>query len=158
MASRKQKDTANCLSWYAEWLSSDFCPQQSIHGEPMKSSFRSQIGLVLRQAWFINGCFFNSEVWNGYTDTDLADLIVIDHQIMRLITNCQAKVPVEMLYLETAELPIQGIISVRRLLYLHEILSRNDSELINQVYCDMKESPLKDDWIHLVLKDKLKID
>ena len=77
---------------------------------------------------------------------------------MRLITNCQAKVPVEMLYLETAELPIQGIISVRRLLYLHEILSRNDSELINQVYCAMKESPLKDDWIHLVLKDKLKLD
>ena len=179
-------------------LSSDMCPQQLIHGQPMKSSekekylgdyvtrygnskttirerktrgnaivsemrallrdiplgsFRTQIGLVLRQAWFIIGCFFNSEVWSGYTDSDLSDLIVIDHQIMRLITNCQAKVPVEMLYLETAEMTIQSIISVRRLLYHHEILYRSDSELIKQIYCAMKEAPLKDDWVHLVLKD-----
>ena len=116
-------------------------------------SFRTQIGLVLRQAWFLNGCFFNSEVWSGYSHNDLSDLIVIDHQILRLITNCQSKVPVEMLYLETAQLPIEGVISVRRLLYLHEILSRNESELIHEVYIAMKEAPLKDDWYHLVRKD-----
>ena len=62
-------------------------------------SFRTQIGLVLRQAWFLNGCFFNSEIWSGYSVNDLSDLIVIDHQILKLITNCQSKVPVEMLYL-----------------------------------------------------------
>ena len=83
---------------------------------------------------------------------------MIDHQILRLITNCQAKVPVEMLYLETAQMSIQSIISVRRLLYLHEILSRNPSELIHQVYIAMKEAPLKDDWIHLVKQDLDKID
>ena len=87
-------------------LSSDMCPQQLIHGKPMKSSeqekylgdyvtrygnskatirerktrgnaivsemrallrdiplgsFRTQIGLVLRQAWFINGCFLTQK-------------------------------------------------------------------------------------------------
>ena len=92
-------------------------------------SFRTQIGLVLRQAWFLNGCLFNSEVWSGYIDSDLSDLVIIDHQIMRLITNCQSKVPVEMLYLELAEMPIESIISVRRLLYLHEILSRSENEM-----------------------------
>jgi hypothetical protein len=121
-------------------------------------SFRTQIGLVLRQAWFLNGCLFNSEVWSGYIDSDLSDLVIIDHQIMRLITNCQSKVPVEMLYLESAQLTIQSIISVRRLLYLHEILSRSESELIYQVYSAMKEAPLKDDWIHLVRKDMVNID
>ena len=48
---------------------------------------------------------------------------------------------------------IEGVISVRRLLYLHEILSRNESELIHEVYIAMKEAPLKDDWYHLVRKD-----
>ena len=43
---------------------------------------RTQIGLILRQAWFINGCFVNSEVWSGYTDSDLKDLEVIDHDIL----------------------------------------------------------------------------
>ena len=59
---------------------------------------RTQIGLVLRQAWFINGCFVNSEVWTGYSESDLKDLEVMDHDILRAITGSQAKVPTEMLY------------------------------------------------------------
>ena len=66
------------------------------------------------------------------------------------------KAPVEILYLETSQIPIKDIISVRRLLYLHEILSIDQSELIYQIYSAMKEAPLKDDWIHLVEDDKIK--
>ena len=112
---------------------------------------RTQIGLVLRQAWFINGCFVNSKVWSGYTDSDLKDLEVNDHDILRAITGAQAKVPTEMLYLETAEVPVKSVIIVRRLLYLQTILQGHKSELTRQIYKAMKEDPIKDDWIHLVL-------
>ena len=61
---------------------------------------RTQIGLTLRQAWFINGCFVNSEVWSGYTDSNLKELEVIDHNILRAITGAQAKYPTKMLYLQ----------------------------------------------------------
>ena len=47
-------------------------------------------------------CRFNSEVWNGISDTDLKDLSVIDHKIMRVITGAHSKVPIEMLYIETS--------------------------------------------------------
>ena len=90
---------------------------------------RTQTGLVLRQAWFINACFVNSEVWSGYTDSDLKGLEVIDHDILRAITGTQAKVPIEMLYLETAQVPVKSAIIVRRLLYLQTILQRHESEL-----------------------------
>ena len=50
-----------------------------------------------------NGCFVNSEVWTGYSDSDLKDLEVIDHDIFSAITGAQAKVPAKMLYLETAQ-------------------------------------------------------
>ena len=90
-------------------------------------SRRTEIGLVVRQAWFLNGCFFNSEVWSGHSDRDLKDLQIIDHSILRLITGAQAKVLSEMLYLETAQLPIINVITVRRLLYLHTILTRHDN-------------------------------
>jgi hypothetical protein len=79
--------------------------------------WRTQIGLTLRQAWFLNGSVFNSEVWSGFIDNDLDDLEVIDHSIIRLITGAQAKVPVEMLYLETALLPVKSGISVSTALY-----------------------------------------
>ena len=114
---------------------------------------RTQIGLVLRQAWFINGCFVNCEVWTGYSESDLKDLEVIDHDILRAITGAQAKVPTEMLYLETAQVPIKSVIVVRRLLYLQTLLHRHKNELTRQIYDAMKEEPLKDDWIHLVTKD-----
>ena len=120
--------------------------------------WRTQIGFTLRKAWFLNGSLFNSEVWSGYTDNDLEDLEVIDHSIIRLIVGAQAKVPVEMLYLETAELPIKSVISVRRLAYLHTILLRHNSELIKQIYTAMKDRPLKLDWITLVKKDMAEIN
>ena len=88
---------------------------------------RTQIGLVLRKAWFINNCFGNSEIWCGFSENDLHDLEVLDHQILRLITGSQLRVPVEMLYLETSQVPIKDILSVRRLMYLYEILSRDQN-------------------------------
>ena len=78
---------------------------------------RTQIGLILRKAWFLNSCLANSEIWIGISDTDLKDLEIIDHKIVRVITGSQSKVPVEMLYLDTSELPISHVISVRRLNY-----------------------------------------
>jgi hypothetical protein len=48
-------------------------------------SRRLEIGLTLREAWFINGTLFNSEVWCAYTKTDLKDLIIIDKKILRVI-------------------------------------------------------------------------
>ena len=79
---------------------------------------RTQTGLIFRQAWFINGCFFNSEIWTGVNDNDMKYLTTIDHKILRLITGAQAKVPSEMLFLETSQLPIKNIIVLRRILYL----------------------------------------
>ena len=99
--------------------------------------------LALRQAWFLNGCLFNSEVWSGYCDSDLECLKIIDHKILRLIRGAQAKVSVEMLYLESACLPVKDVISARTLSYLHTILSRHTDEITHQIYTEMKKTSSK---------------
>ena len=53
---------------------------------------RVEIGLSLRDAWFLNGCLFNSEVWGAFNDKDLKQLEVIDHMLLRTILGAQAKV------------------------------------------------------------------
>ena len=63
-----------------------------------------------------------------------------------------------MLYLETSQVPIKDILSVRRLMYLYELLSRDKNELIHQIYITMKEDPLKDDWINLIKEDMIKFN
>ena len=115
---------------------------------------RTQIGIDLRKSWFLNSCLFNSEVWSGVSETNLKDLNIIDHQILQAITGAQAKVPTEMLYLETSQLPLSHVISVRRLVYWHTILKRQPTELTRQIYNAMKDNPIKGDWIEL-LKDDL---
>ena len=119
---------------------------------------RTQIGLELRKAWFHNKCLFNSEVWNGISDTDIKDLSIIDRKILRVITGSQAKVPIEMLYLETSQIPIPHILSIRRILYWHTLLKRLREELTSQVYYAMKVSPLKGDWINLLKEDHEKVE
>ena len=63
---------------------------------------RTKTGLVLRQAWLKNGCFFNCEICTGVNDIDLKNLTIIDHKIMSLITGAQAKVPTKMIFLVTS--------------------------------------------------------
>ena len=83
---------------------------------------------------------------------------VIDHKILRTIVGAHAKTPTEMLYLETGELDIPSVMSVRRLMYWYNIVKRHKGELISQVYNAMKANPIKGDWIHLVVDDLNKMD
>ena len=74
---------------------------RSILTEIPLGSRKVEIGLALRDAWFLNGILFNSEVWSSYAQKHIEELMVIDDMILQTITGAQAKVPVEALYLET---------------------------------------------------------
>ena len=63
-----------------------------------------------------------------------------------------------MLFLETSELPIENVIEIRRILYLQNILKRNEDELVRRVFCAMNNSPLKGDWSIQVYEDMRRID
>ena len=114
---------------------------------------RTRVGLELWHAMFLNGALFNSETWTGLIQKDISQLEVIDHKILRVITGAHSKVPLEMLYLETGKMDISSVMSVRRVLYWHNIKRRHKKELISQVYNAMKSKPVKGDWINLVKAD-----
>ena len=73
--------------------------------------------------------------------------------ILRSILGAQAKVAVETFYLVTRTMSIKSVISVRRMLYLKNILSRHKDEVIRKVYFAMKEKPYKGDWYNQVKSD-----
>ena len=121
-------------------------------------SKRFEIGLTLRESWFMNGTLYNSEVWYAYNECDLKVLAVLDRKILRLILNSHSKSPSEILYLETGCLPLKDVIVVRRLSYLHTILNRPDNEIIKKVYMAQKKNPCKGDWVNLINADKRDLD
>ena len=115
---------------------------------------RVEIGLDLRKAWFLNGILFNSEVWPKLTKQEENDLAKMDQYLLRSILGAHSKVPCEILYLETASIPVNDVIAGRRLNYLHTLVSRPEDELTRKVYAAMKGSPSSGDWCELVAKDK----
>ena len=115
--------------------------------------YRTEIGLQLRQAMFINGLLFNSEVWQGAGSSDIKCLENVDHQLMRVICNGHAKTPLEFMYMETAAQPLKYYIASRRIMYLHNILNKSSNELIHRVYLAQRDNPTKGDFVELVKAD-----
>ena len=116
-------------------------------------NLRVQIGLELRKSWLINGILFNSEVWYGMKDSDIASFVIIDQYLIRGLVNSHAKTPIEHLYLETGSLPIKYIIMSRRLIYLKEIIDRPESEIVKKIYRCQRANPDIGDWCQLVDQD-----
>ena len=115
--------------------------------------YRIKVGLQLRQALFINGVMFNSEVWHGVKMADIELLSVLDNQILRYICGAHAKTPTEFLFLETGSLPLSYIIASRRMIYLQNILKRNQNELVRRVYIAQRNNPTEGDYCSLVEED-----
>jgi hypothetical protein len=114
---------------------------------------RLQIGLMLRDAMFVNGVLCNSEVWHNISQKHIEELETVDHAVMRHIIGAHAKVPTEFLYLETGTLQLSKVVSMRRMMYLQNIVKRQDNELVKRIYEAQKESPVKGDWTEQVKSD-----
>jgi hypothetical protein len=84
---------------------------------------------------------------------DIEVFAQLDHYLMRKIIGAHSKVPLEMLYLETATIPIEYIIASRRINYLHTVVSRDNNELVRRVYDAQRKNPSKGDWCDMVNED-----
>ena len=114
---------------------------------------RLEAGLTLRESWFLNGTLFNSEAWGEFSKSDISELEVLDRKILRLCLGAHSKSPSEMLYLESGQLSISNVISVRRLCYFQNILKRHESEIVKRIYIAQKNNPSPGDWIYRVKED-----
>ena len=112
-----------------------------------------QVGLMLREAMFLNGVLHSSEAWHEITTTHVAQLELVDHQLMRTILSAHAKTPTEFLYLETGALPVKYVISSRRLNYLKHIHMKSEHELVKRVFQAQRDDPKKGDWWQAVQSD-----
>ena len=117
-----------------------------------------EVGLKLREAKLHNGILFNSEAWSNLADTDMEKLEIVDRAALRALIGGHkggghSKCSKAFYYLEYGTLMIKHLVMIRRMMYHHHILRRNDCEVIKKVYLKQKENSCKGDWIHLLRKD-----
>ena len=116
--------------------------------------------MTLREARLINGTLTNSEVWPNLTQKHQESIEAADLDLMRKIFNAHSKTASELFYLETGKIPLRFVVYKRRLMYLWQILTRNDGELIHKVYSVQRLQTTRGDWFQIIneVKEKLAIE
>ena len=112
--------------------------------------FYYKISFMFRECKLLNGILTNAEVWYPISEKQLEILENIDLMFIRKLLNGHSKTAKEALYLETGLIPIRFVCIKRRIMYLHHILNRPESEIIRRVYEVQKNIPTKNDWFGIV--------
>ena len=114
--------------------------------------FYFQAAIMFRNSMLVNSILTNSEAWYNLSDSDYNHLEIVDESILRKILETGACTPKVMLYLELGVHPIRYVIMNRRVMFLHYILNREGTILLNFFNAQAK-NPCKGDWINTVMED-----
>ena len=109
--------------------------------------------LLMRQSMLIQVLLSNSETWLRLSQADLGKLESVDRMFLRRILKVPTSTPIASLYLETGCIPIFYILKMRRIMFLHHILTREPSALITRVFWAQVRQPVKGDWCLVVKED-----
>ena len=112
--------------------------------------FYYKISFMFRECKLLNGILTNAEVWYPISEKQLEILENIDLMFIRKLLNGHSKTAKEAFYLETGLIPIRFVCIKRRIIYLHHVLNRPESEIIRKVYEVQKNIPTKNDWFGVV--------
>ena len=126
----------------------------AILGEVDMGQNRLEAGLLLRKSILVNSLLFSAEAWSALSEKQLARLEVVDTSLLRQLTGGgHSKCPTEFHHLESGTWKLRHILTYRRLMFHHEILSRGEDETIRKIYFKQKQDNVKGDWIRLLESD-----
>ena len=116
-----------------------------------------KISFLMREAMLLNGMLTNLEVWHPINNQQIEVLENVDLMLIRKLLKGHSKTPKEAFFLDTGLLPIRYLAIKRRLMYLHNILTKPKSELINKVYEVQKAVFTNKDWFNIVKENRSKL-
>ena len=119
---------------------------------------RIKLALKLREALLCNSLLLNSEAWSDVREAQIEKMEVVDRSLLRSLVEAHSKTPKEFLYLEAGVLKFRDMVKIRRMMYHHELLKRNDDETTKKIYMKQTESNCKGDWYRLLENDFKFID
>ena len=108
---------------------------------------------ILRNALLLSSLLANSESWYNLTINDVKSLESVDEMLIRKTFNAHSKTPIELLYLESGNVPIRFILMSRRVNFLWYILHEKKNSLLYRFFQAQCQNPVKSDWINTVKSD-----
>ena len=117
-----------------------------------------EMAKLFHQAIFVNGSLLNVETWPNCTESRMIKFERIEQRFLRSILNAHSKTPIEALYLELGIVPLRFHLMKRRILYLHDIVNRDDEELVKKIVLAQKERSCSGDFYEQVLENMRLLD
>ena len=111
------------------------------------------MALMFRTTILVNGMLNSSEALYGIKNTHIEQLESIDTMLFKSVFQSPFSTPIAAYYLETGAIPLRFILKGRRLMYLWNILQKNEDELVTKVYNAQKLFPVKDDFFFQIKED-----
>lgn len=108
---------------------------------------------LLHHSVFVNGSLVNMETWPNCTESRIHKLEQVEQNFLRSILKAHSKTPIEALYLELGVVPLRFHLMKRRIMYLYDILNRNDDELVKQIVIAQKENRCTGDFYVQVIEN-----
>ena len=115
------------------------------------------IAKLLLQSIFLNGTLLNMETWPNFTDNRVMQFEKIEQGFLRRVLSAHSKTPIECLYLELGITPFRFHLMMRRIMYYHTVMNREDDELTKMILVSQKETKLKGDFYQQVSNDMAKL-
>ena len=101
----------------------------------------------------INGMIYSTEAWSRISDTEVTRLEQVDLALLRSLVEAHSKCSKAFILLEFGVISFSYLIMIRRIMYHHHIIGRDNDEIIKKVYIKQKEEYLKGDWFQTLKTD-----
>ena len=109
--------------------------------------------ILLRNSMLISVLTYNLEVSPKLSKTDIKQLEEVDLKLLRESLSLSSKSSKTLIYAELGLLSVEYILKKKRLLYLHNLLTRPEENLARKVLLQMINIQTTGDWIQTVNKD-----
>ena len=87
------------------------------------------------------------------TENDYKDISYLDKVFFSRLYSLPKKTPTEGFYLENGEIDLKTEIKARRLIYFHNLMNREKSQIIYSYLQSQIAKPTKGDWIYQIYED-----
>ena len=101
----------------------------------------------------VGGMLSNAESWINITQKDLENLEAPDIILQKKILSSKGNPSKCFIQLELGIIPIKFILKLKRLNFLHYILTEHKNSMISQVYTVMRQDCKKGDFVSLIESD-----
>ena len=114
--------------------------------------FFTKTAMTLYHSVFLSVILFNSAVWTNITDKDMKNLRTIQLKYLKRVARAPYSTPNAFVFLEFGVLPVEYLIHIRQLTFLHHVVHLNQDDPVFVMFEQQQQLPFEQNWSSHIFK------